>query len=495
MADMAKSTTFRRDLMHVIIAAIIGLLIGFVIPPGNGLTQEGLTLLAIFVPTVYMWVTLNTTWVSLLFLALLPATRIVTPGQMWSSSLGHFAVTLILVFVLLDSCLQETGAIKKMSNWFITRKFIQGRPYAFMAMFFASNLFIGIFMQNMALMVMYLALTVNVCENLGLKKGDSLYTCLMLGTLWGNCVLSVASPIAKSIPNVVIGLVYSNLGVRITYAQWFALGIPFMILMLAIIMIVVRIINPDVTALKNFNINEFKKDDKPLGLRGKIALYAMLVLILIILLPELILFFGAGGTLAAIARYFVQISVTVPAIIIVAALSFIRVREDGQSKSVMNFAEAAKSVPVSLLLFIAVVVSVGGPLGAESAGIVAWLGNVFEPVATALSPFWLAAVMVVVAIIATQVLSNTVIATMFFLMGTALLAGAGTINPAAFGIIAAFASCIAFILPPSFVGAALYYGGDHIHPKQVFKYNLITIVLAMILISALIPLAGTVVRP
>ena len=48
-------------------------------------------------------------------------------------------------------------------------------PYAFIGMFFFSNLFIGMLMQNPALAIIYLDLTVRVCGKLGIKKGHSLY--------------------------------------------------------------------------------------------------------------------------------------------------------------------------------------------------------------------------------------------------------------------------------------------------------------------------------
>ncbi|MCL1948585.1 MAG: SLC13 family permease [Turicibacter sp.] len=474
-----------REYIHLLIAVAIGLGAFFGIAPANGLTEQGVTVLAIVLPTIYLWLFVNTHWVSLLFLGLLAMTEIMTPNQVWSGALGHFAITLVLAFSILSNCLNDTGAIKNIANWFITRKFVQGRPYAFMAMFFASNLVIGMFMQNLALAVMYVALTAKICENLGLKKGDSLYNAMMLGTFWGNGVLSIASPIAKTLPNILIGLVYSNLGVQITYGQWFAVGIPFSLIMFAIIMLCIRLANPDTTPLKRFKISDLEHESQSLSLRGKIALIGMLTLILIILLPEILV---TLGVFVPVASYFVRMGATVPAIAIIILLSVLKVRENGEVVPVLDFAKSTKNVPINLLLFVAAVVIMGVPMAAEASGIVDWIHNLLNPVTQGLPAFGLVVVLTLISVALTNFLSNTVVLTLTFHLGAALLAGSPYIGPIPFAVLIAFASCMACLTPSAVMTAPLYYGPEHLKAKVVAKNNLIFLVLAVAVIIAMTPL-------
>lgn len=369
-----------KDILHIGISLIIGILIWLIVPPANGLTSEGVAVLAVFIPTLYMWITVGPiSWVSVLFPAVFVMTGIRTPGAVWAGSVGHPTFMLVAVFLLFDNCLRETGAIKSMSDWFVTRKFTQHRPYLFLFMFFASNLVLGIFMQNLALAIMYVALASGLCKNIGVKKGDSLYTIIMLGTVWGNAVNHVASPIAKSIPNIIIGLADTNLGLTLTYVQWLMVGIPFLVIMLGVIMLCVRIYNPDVTALKNFNINEFGR--KPTGPRAKIAMVALAVLFSFIIIPVVLDMLGFGNV---ITDFVLNVSIVPWVVIVIVILNLIRVEENGEHKPVLNFTAAVRDVNLGLMFFIAAVIFAGSPLGAESAGIVAAIGNLLEPVAAVL---------------------------------------------------------------------------------------------------------------
>lgn len=471
-----------QEYLHLLIALFMGLLIFFGLSPTNGLTQQGVMLLAIVAPTIYLWLFVNTHWVSLLFLALLAMTGIMTPNQVWAGALGHFSIMLVLVFSILSESLNETGAIGKIANWFISRPFVQGRPYAFMGMFFAGNLIIGIFMQNLALAVMFVALTARICESLGIKKGEPLYNCFMLGTFWGNSVLSIASPIAKSLPNILIGLVDTNFGIQITYAQWLMVGIPFMTVMFGVIMVCIRVVNPDTTPLKNFKVADIQ--NVPLSIRGKISLSAMGILILLILLPELFLL---AGWLVPISSYFIRMGATIPAIVLLIGLCILRVKENGEYVPVLDFSESTKHVPIKLLLFVAAVVIMGVPMASAATGVIDWLHYLISPLTVMLSPFVLIVVLVLISVILTNFLSNTVVLTISTYLGSALI-GSLPMGAAAFAVLIAFASSMACLTPSSVMTAPLYYGPEHLKVKEVAKFNTLFLALATAVLIAFIPL-------
>jgi len=488
---------WKHGYLHYLIALVIGILIALFLKPTateevEGLTHLGVRLIAIVVPTLYLWLVANTHWTSLLFLGALVASQVLgdNPNTVWAGALGHFAVIMVTTFFLLDYALNETGVADKAVIWLITRKFTRGRPYAFLTMFFFTNIFVGVFMQNLALAVMFLGLAVNVCEKVGVKKGDKLYTCLMLGSMWGNNILGIASPIAKNLPLIMMGLVYSATdgAVRITFAQWLAAGIPFSLVMFGVLMVCIRIMNPDVSPLKNIDFDELEASSPPLGLRGKIALAALLVLVLFILMPDLLILLApAGSGLYNMASYLVKVTIAVPAIITVAALCIIHV--DG--KPVMEFTEAIKRVPVTLLIFMAAVVVL--PIGSPAVGIVPWIRNGLEPLVAGMSPMAVVFMLVAGILFLTNVASNIVVMTLFFNIGFALLWG-GTMSIAAVSIIIAFSvSLMACLTPSASLTTPLYYGPGHITVKNSAKWNLIFIVLSFVTMLVFIPFLALIV--
>ena len=477
----------KQGYIHYLIALIIGMTLAFAMQPANGLTRQGVMVISILVPTLYLWLTTNTHWTSLLLLGMLVMTRVMHPDDVWRGSIGHFAVITLIVFILLNQCLKENGVIDKIAAWFITRKFVYGRPYAFLSMFFASNLVVGMFMENLSLAIIYIGIATVLCEKIGVKKGDSLYTCIMLGTLWGNCILSIASPIAKALPNILIGVAYTQLGVSITYGQWFMVGIPFAVVMFAVLMLCVRIFKPDVAPLRNFNLDEFKRNDPPLDAGGKIAAIVMVIVIMSIILPEI---FVAVGVFRTIGTYLTSIGVVVPAILAVALLCLIRVN----GKAVMDLPQSAKGVPIPVLIFTGTVCVMSLPISSETTGITAWMGNSLEPLIAGMSPMAVVFALVAGTIIMTNFMSNVVSMILFFNIGVALLS-TGEMNMAAFAVVIAFAATMACCTPSAALTSPLFFGPGHITMQNSFKYNVIFIVLSFVVVMAfLIPFTSAIIR-
>jgi len=493
----AAKNLWKQGYIHYLAALLMGVLIFLFLQPtateeAEGLTELGVRLIAVLVPTLYLWIVANTHWTSLMLLGALAAMQILgeDPGLVWANSMGHFAVIMVTTFIMLDYSMNETGATDKIVSWFITRKFVRGRPYAFLTMFFFANIFVGIFMQNLALAVMYLGLTVKLCDKIGVKQGDKLYTCLILGTFWGGNILSVASPIAKNLPLIMMGLVYGATGgeVRISFAQWLAAGIPFALIMFGLLMLCIRLMNPDVSPLKNIDFDELKSASPPMSKRGKIVLAVMLCLTAVILLPDIISAIApAGSGIYNIARYFMQISVAVPAIAAVVALCLIR----AEGKPVMEFTDAVKHVPITLLIFMAAVVVL--PIGSPAVGIVPWIRTGLDPLVAGMTPVAVMGVLVFGILLLTNIASNVVVMTLFFNIGFALLWG-GQISIAAVAIVITFAvSCMACLTPSASLTAPLYFGPKHITMKNSAKWNLIFILLAFILMLIFIPFVTAII--
>ena len=205
---MNKNKTY----LHVAVALILGLLIGFGVQPENGLTVLGVRVLAVTIPTLYLWLTVNTSWCALLFLALLILTGAMTPTEVWAGSMGHFAVITMIVFSILNYALKETGVIDRAAAWFISRRIAKGRPLVFLGLFFLSNLIIGMFVDNLSLAIIYVGLAIALADKIGVKRGDPFYACLFIGILWCNVIISIASPIAHAPVLILIGMIETQLG-------------------------------------------------------------------------------------------------------------------------------------------------------------------------------------------------------------------------------------------------------------------------------------------
>ncbi len=469
-------SSVKKEYIHYLIALIIGIVIWFALPASNGLTDIGVHVIAILIPVLYLWLTTNTHWTCFLALALLVMTQAMTANEVWAGSMGHFVVITVLAYMLLNICLKQTGVINKIAIWFVTRKFVQGRPYAFMAMFFASNVIIGMFMDNLSLAVIYIGITGVLCEEIGVKKGDPFYTCMFTGVMWGNVILSIASPIAHALPNIIMGSAEAQLGITITYGQWLAVGVPFAALCYLAIMLVVLIWRPDTTAFKNFDVEAVKKKYPPLDARGKFSAFIFVLVVIFVLAPSIL------KDVNPFFAYLNNIGVVIPALLAIVVLALVRM--DG--KPILNVPAAMKEVAWPPIIFAGTVSVFATPLSAENTGISPWLGNIFSFV-NGLPPFAVVVILMVFAIIMTNFLSNTVTMVLFFNIGVIVLANGNT-NMGVFTIIIALAASMASLTPSAAVPSPLFFGPGHVTMKNTLKWNLIWIPLTFVILVVLFPI-------
>ena len=469
---------FKKEYIHYLIALIIGIVIAVALKPGNGLTDIGVRVVAIMIPCLYLWLTTNTHWTSLLALGLLVMTQAMTANEVWANSLGHFVVITVLCYMILNVCLKETGVIDKIAIWFVTRKFVQGRPYAFMAMFFASNVIIGMFEDNLSLAIIYIGITEVLCKHLGLKKGDPFYTCMFTGVMFGNVLLSICSPIAHALPNIIMASCESVFGITITYAQWLAVGIPYAAVMYVVIMLVVLIWHPDTSAFKNYDVEKVKAEQEPLSKEGKISAAVFIIVVFFVLAPSLL------QNVSGFFSYLNSIGVVIPAIMGIVFLALIR----SNGKAVLNVPAAMKQVPWPPLLFAGTVSCFAVPLSSEATGINVWLGNVLQPVLGGLPQFGIIAVLFLLAIIMTNFLSNTVTMVLFFNIGAVLLS-IDQVNMAAFTIMVSIASGMAAVTPSAAVPSPLFFGPGHVTMKTTVKYTTIFVVISFFVCLLFMPIA------
>ena len=282
----------KKTYLHILTAVILGALLMFLLPVGNGLTADGVHMLGILIPVIYLWITVGTDWVSLAAIIALVMTGVMNNGKnyyadVYAGSMGNFIIITVISCMALSAVLTQTGVIEKIATWFITRKFVQGRPYAFLFMFLLSNLIVGTFMEATAVAIMYIDLAKNILDKLGYKKGDKFYTIVMAGLYWNNSIVSAGSPISHVLPLLLIAAAGPVLGVTISFGQWLMIGIPFEIMAFAIEMFVFRFIwKPDTTLFENYDLEATRRNARPLSTQGKISVVIFLIVVFFWLFPQ-----------------------------------------------------------------------------------------------------------------------------------------------------------------------------------------------------------------
>lgn len=471
--------------LHYIIAALLFLVCYFLIPAENGLTQKGVTVIAILVPVLYLWITSNTDWISLFALAAIIMTGVMTTTQTWAGSFGNFIIITIIVCMALNAALTITGVINKIAVWFITRPFVQGRPYVFIGMYILSFFVLGTFMEATSLTIIYIALNQALCKNLNIEKGEAFYNVLMVGTFWGNAVISAGSPISHTLPLLLMSAVEAKTGLTITFAQWLSVGIPFEIMMYLFLMLLIKFIwKPDVSKFSNYDIEEVKKSAPPLSRQGKIAAGLFILVVIAWLFPQFGKSFAPG-----VSAFFTRSGTCIPAIIAIALICIVKV----DKVPIASFSELVRNIPIGLLVFTASVTLMGAAINLPDVGISEWIRNLLMPMTESLPPFAVMCLLVFASLVMTNFMSNTVTMFLFYSVAFAIFTDPN-INVMAYVIVIAMTSCIGIATPSASVPAPLFFGPSHLTVKNTWKYTSVYVFMCFLGSMFLIwPLASRII--
>ena len=475
---------FWKNYKHFIIALILFFCVKLFVPAANGLTEVGVSVLAVLLPILYLWLTVGTDWVSLLALAAVIMTGVLSATDTYAASMGSSTVIIVITCMALNKVLSDTGVIRKIAHWFLTRNIVRNRPYAFMAMFFLAATLLGLVLECATLGIIFITLAVEICDEIGYKKGDPFYTALIIGIFWISNITNAATPICHAVPLIMIGTAAAS-GISISYTQWLTLGLPFALIMYLLLLLVICVIwKPEASKYKNYDLDAARAQKIPLDRKGILSVCIFILVVLLWIVPEVFSTALPAGVATALKAW----GNTVPAILAVCLLCIIRV--DG--KPIAKFSELATAAPMTLLIFIGAVVVLGSAVSSADTGISLALSNVLAPMTSALSPAVLVGIGVLLCLVMTNFVSNVVSMLLFFGLVIPAISGS-SVSLVSISVIICLVANFASLVPSAAVTAPLFFGPQHITVKNTLKWNLLMIFLTFLVCMAILfPLGNAV---
>ncbi|MDD2978456.1 MAG: hypothetical protein PHN80_00650 [Hespellia sp.] len=361
----------KKNQKNFLIALIAGVILYLIIPESNGLTNAGVRMLSVFLPTIYLWLTCGTGWTSLfsvtvaVMLCIAPGTS--TYGTLW----GNIVNAAVIPFMMIATVMEESGAFEWIVKWIISRRFIHGRPTLFMLMFTLSMIVISIFTAPQVVAVLFFRLLYEVSQSIGYTKEDSFYKSqgLLIGWVSQICdgVLIWGRPYVLTMVAVVVGLGYG----KFTAMSYFKVTILYLIIFVILgILLVKLVMKPDVSKFKNFDDAAMREDLKahPITKKGKIAVGGMAIILICYILAYC-------SFLGSVATYFSGITIAASVTLVCALLCVVTV--DGEP--VMDLNKAVAKVPWSMIIFLGAIMFYAGSIGSEEYGIALCLQNLVGP--------------------------------------------------------------------------------------------------------------------
>lgn len=454
------------------IHCIIGILIMFgfgSLEPFNPITPLGMQVLGVFIGVIYLWSFVSVLWPSLLGMIALGLTQYASMKDVFMASFGDTVTVLLLFAMILFGAIQHAGVTRYISRWFLTRKVINGRPVVFSFIFiFTTYVLAALSASVLPPILLMWSILYDVLNDVGYKKGEKYTTIMVIGTLFGAISGQAAKPFTGS-ALMIVGSFEKVTKLHLDYLPYMLFGFIMSTLGIILYMLLIKyVFKPDMNKIANISTERFEQEKLPaMTLQQKTLFASMFGYLILILIPSILpKTIGFVALLNKIGPFGVVMAFIV-------GLCLFKV----DNKPIINVKDImGRYVYWDVYFLVAMAMAISGALTAKTTGIQEFIIQALNPVLGGLSPFAFTAVILLFAILITNIANNGVMGVLLMPIIYTFSLQNG-VNAIAITTATIFALHIAILTPAASPFAAMLIGNkEWVDSKDVFKYGSIIVI-------------------
>lgn len=454
------------------IHCIIGILIMFgfgSLEPFNPITPLGMQVLGVFIGVIYLWSFVSVLWPSLLGMIALGLTQYASMKDVLMASFGDTVTVLLLFAMILFGAIQHAGVTRYISRWFLTRKVINGRPVVFSFIFiFTTYVLAALSASVLPPILLMWSILYDVLNDVGYKKGEKYTTIMVIGTLFGAISGQAAKPFTGS-ALMVVGSFEKVTKLHLDYLPYMLFGFIMSTLGIILYTLLIKyVFKPDMNKIANISSERFEQEKLPaMTLQQKTLFASMFGYLILILIPSILpKTIGFVALLDKIGAFGVVMAFIV-------GLCLFKV----DNKPIINVKDImGRYVSWDVYFLVAMAMAISGALTAKTTGIQEFIIQALNPVLGGLSPFAFTAVILVFAMLITNIANNGVMGVLLMPIIYTFSLQNG-VNAMAITTATIFALHIAILTPAASPFAAMLIGNtEWVDSKDVFKYGSIILI-------------------
>lgn len=462
--------------LHIVIMLTFMLGFGY-IPAMEPITPTGMKILGIFIGMLYGWTTINMTVPSVLGLIFAGFTGIADNCKIvFCTAFGNDTVILVIFALIFVGFLNQLKVVDYISNWLISRKSLNGKPWLFSFIILFGTLVMGMVAHPFPAIVFFWDVIYKVCEIYGYQKKEMWPTVMIFGV----CVAAILSMGTCPYRAYVVGLLgtYTAVtGANITFFQYFVFALPLSIILLVVYLSLTKIVfKADVTKILNIDTKKIATTQKMTD-KQKIGLMSLSVFLVAVFVPNLL------PPELAITKFFNTLGTTTTCISIVVIMLCIRYKKD----VLLDLQEAAATgIQWHIVLLIVCIMTFVGYITNEVTGISAWMNIYLGGMLASFKGFSLIIVMVALAAIITNFANNIVVGAIFITLGCALAPGAGIEKIDMLSVMMIYGAMLGFVTPAASPYAATAFANkEWLTSEMIYKLGIMMLGTFVIVFSIL----------
>lgn len=441
-----------------------------------GFTPEAIQILGIFIGAIILWLFVAIDWTSVMVLLALSMVPGIGISKVMSSSLGNNTIAFLIFSMILTYSLSSTGVLRRIALTFINSKWASKGPWHFLFMYLLAVLLIGSFIAPTVLFLLFYSLVQEIYTELDVKKGNRYAKLLMVGTAIVTSISCAMTPIAHTFPLMALGFYENETGIAISYFEYLKYGLPIGLILFGILMSILYLFNRKHTG----DFPEIKINSESLQNKTRITVPEIIssVVFLIVVCMWILI-----GIIPSKVQTLKALSTTGPAMIGICLLSL----SCYKGKPIFNFSEAiVKGVSWKSIMLCSATLALGSFLTSPDFGITAFIGEKFATLLNGTSVHLIILLVVAMAIILTNLMSNIVTTTVVYNISMpviiAMVASGINISPELITIIIGLGASLAYATPPAIAHIAIAAGSEWANPKDMLKYGGIMTVISVIIV-------------
>lgn len=455
----------KKDLyyLHVAIGLAIMAILWFM-PPIEPITAVGMRCAAAFLGMVYLWSTAGTLWPSVLGLFLLAISGFAGEGAAGFkltvlNALGADTVVLTMLAMILFGALDEAGCTRYIAHWFVTRKIITGRPYAFMSIFFVCVYVLSTLVSPITALIILWPISLRIMDTVKVERCDKVWPFFFVGMFAFSTLGQPLFPFMGAqlvVVSAFEGMTQGKYPILANAGPYMALNlIMTAIIGVAYILALKFVIRVDVSKFKAIDAEKIARDEAmpPMNIVQKLYMFMVPMYLLMLLAPSFV-----PETVPGISflKTMGPVGVTILWIVI-----FTMVKIAG--KELLDFKEVAyKQFNWGIYFMIAAAVYGANTLSNPATGVPDFLLETLNPILGGRSEMVFVAILFTTALILTNFANN---AAMAVILMPVILAFSGQmgINPMPVAMGVCMMVFVAMLTPAASPHAGMMHGRKDIY--------------------------------
>ena len=240
------------------------------LPPLDPVTPVGMKVLGAFVGMVFLWSSVEMIWPSMLGLLLIAlsgytgeVTGYAAVKLVMKEAFGSDTMVGLTFAMILFGGVEYVGCTRYFIRFFMTRKIINGRPYAMVFMILLSSYLLAGLTNPIASLLILWPIGAELMREFGYEKGDKAFYSLIIGIMLAAAFGQPMFPF-KGSAMIVVSAYEKITATSVPVLPYIAYNITMSMFLLASYLLLLRfVIRPDLTALKSVTTERFEKEKLP----------------------------------------------------------------------------------------------------------------------------------------------------------------------------------------------------------------------------------------